>query len=124
MEIFKLTEYGPIGIILLSILLAVKLILDHFKTRDHNKSMENKLDVLIKKQTAMEGQLSEMYKWHDVSDPDGVKIWYRKSSFDERMLTALDKLAVAIDGLIELQREHAFKIESLKEKVDAQKKFL
>lgn len=42
----------------------------------------------------------DLHAWHDVSDPDGVKIWYNRRSLEE----AVDRLATTIEKMSEFQR--------------------
>ncbi len=48
-------------------------------------------------------QVADMYKWHDVEDSEGVKVWYVRKSLEE----AIGKLSSSIEKQTELLRVFA-----------------
>lgn len=69
-----------IAVVLLVIIVAVDKVLNMLRSRGID------LQVIAR-------QVAELHRWHDVSDSEGVKIWYVRRSLEE----AIDKLADNIE---------------------------
>lgn len=128
MEWMALAEVGPVGFLLVAVLLTLKVAFDYFNTKKQNEELSKELKSVTKEvngvkevQTETLKVVKQLHRWHDSEDADGVKIWYRRNSFDERMISAIDKLANAIDGLTELQREHSFKLTEIENKLEGKR---
>jgi len=117
-KLISLADYGPIGFIIIAIILVLKLVLDYYKSVKVDEKILSDLAKISANQKVIEKKVKEMHEWHNVHDVDGVKLWHRKNSLDERMILALDNLAVATDKLSDLQRENSFALETIKEKIN------
>ena len=61
-------------------------------SKEHQR-MEKMLESMARK-------MDDMYKWHDVEDSEGVKVWYVRKSLEE----AIVKLSSSIEKQTELLR--------------------
>ena len=61
----------------------------------------------LKRQEGMRDEIRDLWKWHNVSDNEGVKIWYVRKSLEE----AIEKLASNIEMQTEILRSMIDRIE-------------
>jgi|15BtaG_2_1085339.scaffolds.fasta_scaffold24449_2 hypothetical protein len=85
-----LTQIGVGGVFAIFILREVFTFL---KSRKEAATLEGKVDKLVDQVDSFEqvrSQIRDLHVWHNVTDTDGSKIWYVKSSLTEAM-TELSK---------------------------------
>lgn len=127
-KLFALADYGPIGFMLLSILLTVKVVLDHVKDKEADKkhgtkvdgaisSQNKKIDQIMESQKSLELISADLHKWHVKEDSDGTKMWHRKPSDEKRVIDTLDKISFEINLVTKTLNKLSYDIESLKERV-------
>ena len=61
----------------------------------------------------MSRQVDELHKWHDVSDSEGVKLWYVRRSLEEAITKLADNIALETKFLDRIDR----RMESIEKKV-------
>lgn len=80
------------------------------KRNGHDPQRQIQDDIKIMKQQLMHLEqdaaltkryVSELYRWHDKEDDDGVKVWYVRQSLER----AIERLAVAADAQTKLLEE-------------------
>jgi len=78
-----------------------------FLTRDSTSANRACLKQMAK-------QLHDLHQWHDVTDSEGVKIWYVRRSLEQ----SVEKLAGAIDTLAGVMRDLGEDVRATKHTVE------
>lgn len=68
-----------------------------FSGMSPNKQILDKLSSIETKISAIETLTSELHKWHDKEDADGVKVWYVRQSLETAILKLTDTIASQTD---------------------------
>ena len=111
-EALWLTELGPYA---LFILFATYIILKdigiikyrkkHFDP-DASKCCADKINPKLREFEPVlwdiKKKLDDLYKWHDIVDGDGVRVWYVRKSLEEAIIKLADNIAVQTNILRDL----------------------
>jgi len=84
---------------------------DQVKTQIAN--LQADLDELYKLDKEFQIIIKELYQWHNVTNDEGVKLWYIRPSFEK----TLEKLKEAIDTQTNLTKEMVNNLNSLRKEL-------
>jgi prefoldin subunit 5 len=76
--------------------------------REPHKEAYKKIEVAM-------DQINDLWRWHNVSDAEGVKIWYVRRSLED----AIGKLAVSIDKMTDLMGRLWTEVHDVKREISA-----
>lgn len=62
----------------------------------------------------MAHQIHELHQWHDVTDEDGVRVWYVRRSLEQ----AIEKLTLTLDAQTQLLRELTMSLQETRRDID------
>jgi len=95
---------AALGSLILAILVFV------FQIKKIAKEMQEAKKLHVKHLARAAKQVDELHEWHDVRDEDGVKIWYRRRSLEEKLETltkSIDAQTNQMSRLIDrLEHDH------------------
>ena len=103
-DLDQLTGLGVGGIFAI---LVLKLVFDHLKTKKNGPvptihNIKDRFGGIEKTLVLIKKDVADLREWHDVTDDEGVRLWYtRNKSLEAAIVT----LSTAIQSLADLHRE-------------------